>query len=174
MPILSRWRQLTAGRASRTCNSDIVIPHGLSPTVLSEPSCRSLLREFAAPLTGIWRLVCSGIAHIDLHHAGMRTRTQQSGEQLLRSSEETGPTSVRNIGCQCSRRLSQGTVPRWNRQLPCLIGRQKNCSQFVKRSPDAGPASASNLATEDRQLDDSSPVICGVTAKASDDTAAAL
>ena len=115
----------------QTCNSDIVIPHGLSPTVLSELSCCSLWREFAAPLTGTWQLVCSGIAHIDLHHAGMRTRTQQSGEQLLRSSEETGPTSVPNIGCQCSRRLSQGTVPRWNRQPPCSIGRQKKCSQFV-------------------------------------------
>ena len=60
-----------------------------------------------SPLTGTWQLVCSGIAHIDLHHAGLRTRSQHSGEQLLRSSEETGPTSEPNIGCQCSRRLSQ-------------------------------------------------------------------
>ena len=30
------------------------------------------------------------------------------------------------------------------------------------------------FATEDRQLEDSSPVVCGVTDKASDDTAAAL
>ena len=132
LPTLSRWRQLTAGRASRTCNSDIVIPHGSSPTVLSEPCCRSLWREFAAPLTGTWQLVCFGIAHIDLYHAGLRTRTQQSGEQMLRSSEETGPTSVPNIGCQCSRRLSQGTVSRWNRQPPCSIGRQNKCSLFDK------------------------------------------
>ena len=116
-------------------------------------------------------------AHIDLHRAELRTRTQQSGEQL-------------SDYCEAVKRLARRVYP----MLPANVQDALAKEQFLagiasrpvrldtrRRAPNSSNEALMQalqaqaiFATEDRQLEDSSPEVRGVTNKASHNTAAAL
>ena len=57
---------------------------------------------------------------------------------------------------------------------PRSTGRQNKCSLSFNEALMQPLQAQANVATDDRQLENSSPVACGVSDNVSDDTAAAL